>query len=217
MFKSVTLYTDQLVEMKNFYHNLLEIPIIEKGKNFFTLSIGTSTLTFKQSEGNSIYHFAFNIPGNHLTSAKRWLTERVSLNKEDDKDEIFYKNFNADAIYFDDPSGNIVEYIGRRTVIHDGEFSIQSLINISEMSVTTPYVKIVGQQLMEIGIPTFHNQSLQEDDLNFLGMDDTYVVLVPPNRTWYFSDVKSKTDPLEIKFTSNREIIITKDGRLKLK
>src|SRR5690625_4251509 len=114
MFKSVVLYTNKLIELKNFYHHLLEFPISEKGDHFFSLRIGTSTLTFKQSEEKSIYHFAFNIPGNHITTAKHWLSERVSLNKEDGKDEIYYKSFNADAIYFNDPAGNIVEFIGRR-------------------------------------------------------------------------------------------------------
>lgn len=214
MFKSFVLYTDKLDELNHFYHHLLGLPIIEKADNFFSLRIGTSTLTFKQSEGNSIYHFAFNIPGNHIPSAKRWLSDHVTLNKEDGKNEVYYKSFDADAIYFSDPVGNVVEYIGRRTVQYEGEFSIHSLINISEVGITTPYVMDVGQKIMQLGIPARNEKPLIADSLNFLGMKGTYLVLVPPNRKWYFSEVMSKTSPLEITLTNNRKITLTKGGQL---
>ena len=128
IFKAVTLFTNQLNELKSFYQNILEMPLIKDGADSFTLRIGSSTLTFKASHLPAAYHFAFNIPGTHMAEAKKWLQERVELNREDGNDEIYYKSFDADAVYFDDPAGNVVEFIGRRTKIGLGNFTPNSLI-----------------------------------------------------------------------------------------
>ena len=212
IFKAVTLHTNQLNKLKDFYQNILEMPVIDEGVDSFTLQIGRSTLTFKESHLPAAYHFAFNIPGNHMTEAKKWLQARVELNREDGNDEIYYKSFDADAIYFDDPAGNVVEFIGRRTKNRAGNFTINSLLDISEMSITTPYVSEVAKKLQEIGVTSRNNKTIEPDSLNFLGEDDTYIILVPPNRRWYFSNKFSETYPLEIELVNDHSILIDKKG-----
>ena len=212
IFKAVTLQTNQLIGLKFFYQNILEIPVIDEGVGSFTMQIGRSTLTFKESLLPAAYHFAFNIPGNHMAEAKKWLQARVKLNREDNDDEVYYKSFDADAIYFDDPAGNVVELIGRRTKYGEGGFTINSLLDISEMSITTPYVPGVAEKLQEIGVTSRNNTKIKPDSLNFLGKDDTFVILVPPNRRWYFSNKVSETYPLEIQLFNDHAILIDKNG-----
>ncbi len=212
IFKAVTLHTNQLNELKDFYQNILEMSVIDEGVDSFTLQIGSSTLTFKESHLPAAYHFAFNIPGNHMAEAKKWLQARVELNREDGNDEIYYKSFDADAIYFDDPAGNVVEFIGRRTKNSAGNFTINSFMDISEMSITTPYVSEVAKKLQEVGVTSRNNKTIEPDSLNFLGKDDTYIILVPPNRRWYFSNKFSETYPLEIELVNDRSILIDKNG-----
>jgi len=212
IFKAVTLHTNQLNELKDFYQNTLDMLVVDETLDFFTLQIGKSVLTFKESHLPATYHFAFNIPGNHMSEAKKWLQARVKLNQEDGNDEIYYKSFDADAIYFDDPAGNVVEFIGRRTKYSEADFTISSLLDISEMSITTPHVLEVAEKIQELGVTSRNHESVEADSLNFLGKYDTYMILVPPKRRWYFSTQISETFPLKIILLNGHSILIDKNG-----
>lgn len=215
IFKAVTLHTNQLVGLKLFYQNILEMPVFDEGVESFTLQIGRSTLTFKESHLPAAYHLAFNISGNHMAEAKKWLQARVELNHEDGNDEVYYESFDADAIYFDDPAGNVVEFIGRRTKYSEGDFTISSLLDISEMSITTPDVSEVAEKLQEVGLMSRNNKKIESDSLNFLGENDTFIILVPPNRRWYFSNKVSETYPLEIELVNGCSILINNKGLIR--
>ncbi|WP_394120798.1 serine hydrolase [Planococcus donghaensis] len=213
MFKKVTLYTNQLEDMKGFYEYQLGFRIVEEDDTSFTLSIGESQLVFRESERAAVYHYALNIPGNQFTLAKWWASERVTLNRQEGMDEVFYANFDADAFYFQDPAGNIVEFIARRSVDRMGNFTVDSLLDISEVSITTPYVEEVGERIEEMDIPVRGNKGIDAKSLNFLGSGHAYIILVAPKRTWYFSKQKSETHPLAIELTDGRQITITEEGR----
>ncbi|KAA0957249.1 serine hydrolase [Planococcus sp. ANT_H30] len=213
MFKKVTLYTNQLVDMKGFYEYQLGFRIVEENETSFTLSIGESQLVFQESERPAIYHFALNIPGNQYTLAKHWASERVTLNRQEGMDEVFYANFDADAFYFQDPAGNVVEFIARRSVDRMGNFTVDSLLDISEVSMTTPYVEEVGELIEQMDIPVRGNKGIDAKSLNFLGSGHAFIILVAPKRTWYFSKQKSETHPLAIELRDGRQISMTEEGR----
>lgn len=213
MFKKVILYTNQLEDMKGFYEYQLGFRIVEEDESSFTLSIGESQLVFRESERAAVYHYALNIPGNQFTLAKWWASERVTLNRQEGMDEVFYANFDADAFYFQDPAGNVVEFIARRSVDRMGNFTVDSLLNISEVSITTPYVEEVGEQIDKMDIPVRGNKGIDAKSLNFLGSGHAYIILVAPKRTWYFSKQKSETHPLAIELIDGRQITITEEGR----
>lgn len=213
MFKKVTLYTNQLEDMKGFYEYQLGFRIVEEDEISFTLSIGESQLVFRESERAAVYHFALNIPGNQFTLAKWWAGERVTLNRQEGMDEVFYANFDADAFYFQDPAGNVVEFIARRSVDRMGNFTVDSLLDISEVSITTPDVEEVGEAIESMDIPVRGNKGIDPKSLNFLGSGHTYIILVAPKRTWYFSKQKSETHPLSIELSDGRQIDITEEGR----
>lgn len=214
MFKAVTLYTNELKQLKGFYGNVLELPILEASSSHFTLSIGTSKITFRASEQPASYHYAINIPGNQFTLAKQWALERVILNREDSVDEVYYTRFEADAFYFEDPAGNVVELIARRDIDKWSDFSVASLLNVSEVSITTPFVEKVGEQLQDVGLHISGHAEIEPNDLNFLGSKNTFILLVPPNRRWYFSKRFSATYPLEIELIAGNHIVVSKDGKV---
>lgn len=213
MFKKVTLYTSKLKELKGFYEYQMGFRIIEEDETSFVLAIGDSQLVFQESERAGVYHYAFNIPGNQFTLAKGWASSRIDLNRQEGMDEIYYANFNADAFYFQDPVGNVVEFIGRRNIDRLGNFTVDSLLNISEVSITTPFVEEVGRQIEDMDIPVRGNKGIDANSLNFLGQGDAFIILVPPKRTWYFSKQKSETHPLSIELTDGRQIHITEEGK----
>lgn len=200
--------------MQHFYLNDLEFPLVESTVNSFTIQGGESTLTFIHSDKSSAYHFAFNIIGNQMVSAKNWLNGRVLLNLEDGKDEHYYKSFDADAIYFEDPAGNVVEFIGRRNRKSIGDFTIPSILDISEISITTPFVTDTAKKIAMLGIQSRNQNPIKSESLNFLGAEDSYIILVPPNRRWYFSKKMSITCPLEIELFDQGRIIVDSDGNI---
>ena len=213
MFKKVTFYTDKLNEVKGFYEYQLGFRIIEEDDSSFMLAIGESQLVFRESDRPAFYHFAFNIPGNQFTLAKGWASSRVELNRQEGMDEIYYPNFDADAFYFEDPAGNIVEFLGRRNTDRMGNFTVDSLLNISEVSITTPHVAEVGKQIENMEIPVRGNKGVDPNALNFLGQGAAFILLVAPKRTWYFSKRKSEVHPLSIELTDGRQIDIDAEGR----
>ncbi|MBD7985850.1 hypothetical protein H9649_14855 [Sporosarcina sp. Sa2YVA2] len=213
MIKSATLYTDKLKAMKRFYGNLLELDMIESTDEHFTIRIGESLLTFKHTEQPAYYHYAINIPGNQFSMMKYWVQDRVTFNREEGRDEVYFPSFDADSMYFEDPAGNVVELIGRRKRDLFGDLTKESFLNISEIGVVTPYVAEVGDLLQDMGLPLRSGTDVNPDDLNFLGRGDTYIVLVPPGRRWYFSKKVSETYPLELTW-KDAKISLDADGKL---
>lgn len=213
MFKKVTLYTNKLSEMKGFYEYQLGFRIIEEDDVSFMVAIGESQLIFRHTDQPAFYHFAFNIPGNQFTLAKGWASSKIELNRQEGMNEIYYSNFDADAFYFEDPAGNIVEFLGRRNTDRMGNFTVDSLLNISEVSITTPYVAEVGQQIEDMEIPVRGNKGIDPASLNFLGKGAEFIILVAPKRTWFFSKKKSEVHPLSIEMKDGRKIDIDEEGR----
>lgn len=212
MFKKVTLYTNKLNEMKGFYEYQLGFRIIEEDESSFMLAIGESQLIFRQTLRPAFYHFAFNIPGNQFSLAKGWANSKVELNRQEGMDEIYYANFDADAFYFEDPAGNIVEFLGRRNTDRMGNFTVDSLLNISEVSITTPHVAEVGKRIEDMEIPVRGYKGIDPNSLNFLGRGAAFILLTPPKRTWYFSKRKSEVHPLSIELMDGRQIDIDEEG-----
>lgn len=94
-----------------------------------------------------------------------------------------------------------------------GNFTVDSLLSISEVSITTPHVEEVGGLLEEMDIPVRGNKGIDPNALNFLGSGHAYILLVAPKRIWYFSKQKSEIHPLSIELSDGRQINITEDGR----
>ena len=112
--RHLTLYTDKVNQLADFYSATLGLPLAGRGAETFTLSCGQSTLTFRQHAAVPPYHFAFNIPPRQEEAALAWLKERVAVLHGDDGEITDFPAWNARAVYFTDPAGNIVEFIARR-------------------------------------------------------------------------------------------------------
>ena len=72
----------QLKRMKDFYHRLLGIEVLDDRPKWLTIAAGLSRITFftaKPEDGKPFYHFAFNIPENKILAARTWQKERTSL------------------------------------------------------------------------------------------------------------------------------------------
>jgi catechol 2,3-dioxygenase-like lactoylglutathione lyase family enzyme len=220
--KTVVLFTKNVVQMKKFYSDVLGFSLLNEDKNSFRIAIGTSELEFssKEVEGSPYYHFAFNIPANKFNEAKVWTRERVSLLDEDGEDEVNFVHLPAHAFYFYDPAGNIVEFISRQSVSEDSTepFSIKSILNISEISLTVDDAISAGEKLTVIGVNERDNNAIGSKMLNFMGERENgvFILLTQPGRKWFFSDKIAAIYPLEITLTDNNKIVINSNNELQV-
>lgn len=214
MFKTITLYTNQLKQLQRFYVNILNLPIESLNQSSFSVKIGTTKLIFSESNVPATYHFAINIPGNQFSIIKDWVENRYPLQTNEGLDEIYRSQFDADSFYIEDPSGNLVEFIGRRSRDFLGSFSIDAFYDISEISIVTPFVYDIGEQIQDEAIPLHFATKINEHAVNYLGENDTFLVLVPENRKWAFSERESETHPLIIELTNEKIISVKPDGKI---
>lgn len=211
----VTLYSNALEEMKDFYLNKLDFQLLHSSEMSFSIQVGESELEFRKNNLNSklLYHFAFNIPSNQFSEAKEWAKKMVVLNVEDGEDEVYFSRSNAHSFYFMDPAGNIVEFISRHTISPESNepFSVHSILNVSEMSMTTDQVLAVGNQLIEYGISVRDGEALS-DGFHFMGENGVYLLLGLSGRRWFFSELDAAVHPLLIEIDSEKQIEINRQG-----
>ncbi|MBK7871677.1 MAG: hypothetical protein IPJ74_13875 [Saprospiraceae bacterium] len=144
--KSLHLLTAApLAEMKHFYHNLLELPILNEKPKELSVRAGETDITFLKIDASQqpFYHFAFNIPENKIIAARIWQKERSPLFATpshmidpDYPDDIrHFRNWNAHSVFFWDPAGNILEYIARHDLKNkaSGDFSGKDILCASEI------------------------------------------------------------------------------------
>ena len=216
------LQTAKLGEMKAFYRDTLGFRFLHEDDCSFRVSVGASELIFTAHEvqGSPAYHFAINIPANQFVEAKSWAKERVVLQTEEGEDEADFDHLPAMALYFLDPSGNIVELIARKTSGdgRPGAFSVDSLLNISEIGVVVDDPVKAGGQLAEIGVMERDRDKLSPGSLNFMGLREKgiFIILAPRGRRWIFSDTLSEIYPLDITLSDGSLIILDVDGDFKV-
>ncbi|WP_183163935.1 VOC family protein [Alteribacter keqinensis] len=197
-FKDITLFTHKLTEMKDFYKKVLELHINSEDKSHFSVQIGSTNLVFKQSEPGSepVYHFAVNIPENKRKEAKSWIASKVELNTENDSDEVFFESWNAHAIYFEDPSGNILEFIARHNLNNAVEhrFSSGDFTCISELGIVVDDVIPFVRKLNDLGLPNWKEDN---EGLTPVGDEHGLFITVKEGRRWFFTKKAAEFYPCE--------------------
>jgi catechol 2,3-dioxygenase-like lactoylglutathione lyase family enzyme len=187
--ENITLLTSNLHETKDFYTKILELKLINENSNEFTVEVGLTDLTFKQTDkrSNPYYHFAIDIPENKMDEVKIWTKYRAKLNTEEGQDEVSFKTWNAHSIYFEDPSGNIVEFIARHNLNNgiEHKFSSEELLSISEIGIVVEEVIPFVRTLNKIGIPNWREDS---DGLTPVGNEEGLFIVVKNGRRWFFSE-----------------------------
>jgi catechol 2,3-dioxygenase-like lactoylglutathione lyase family enzyme len=117
--KETCLYVHDLEKAKTFYHEVLELPLINyaPGKHLF-LRAGHSVLLLFNPEdsksktsppahfGGGKQHFAFEVSAENYANAKAEIISKgISL-----LDEVTWKSGKR-SFYFNDPEGNVLEIV----------------------------------------------------------------------------------------------------------
>jgi len=201
------IQSNNIQETAAFYQNVLNLSILKKDSRSVTIQAGESVLQFIENlQFNSIYHFAFNIPQNKLQEAIQWVTNKVDLIVIEDATVIAnFENWNANAVYFYDNNGNILEFIVRYDLnnAQTEPFSSHSILNISEIGIVNENPLVLANQLI-----TQHNlESFSKNDNSelfaALGDDEGLLIMVRPGRNWYPTQIPSDSNTTEVRIENN--------------
>jgi catechol 2,3-dioxygenase-like lactoylglutathione lyase family enzyme len=182
----LTLFTTHLAEQKQFYTNLLALPLVVADEEKFTVKIGVSSLTFIASKSANPAHFAINISSYKIQEALEWMQQRVDILLCEGEPIADFSNWNAEALYFYDVDGNIVEFIARKglDIKNTHPFSSTDLLSISEIGIVSSDNKAIYDELNAMRpIPIY--------DGNFerfcvLGNDEGLFILVNNTKKKWF-------------------------------
>lgn len=195
------LHANKLDEMRSFYQKTFGLEMASDTSTGFTLKTGLSTIKFKaaQPQTQPFYHFAFNIPENQFAEAKVWLAKRTPLliDSSTGKDEVHFAAWNAHAVYFRDPAGNIGEFIARHTLKNGSSaaFSEQSLLCVSEIGLVTGDPRSLSAE-----VSTKLSWPKSGSELAFVGDDMGYLIVAPTGRPWLPDRIqKAAMAPVQVK------------------
>jgi catechol-2,3-dioxygenase len=180
---SLTLLTSALPALRAFYAEALELPVAEADAGRFAVEAGRTRLIFEAAPPGwaGFYHFAFNIPAGQFAAAKTWLSARAALRRDRaGADEFDFANWDARALYFDDPAGNIGELIARRGVNESGG-PIQC---VSEIGLVSDDVRALTGVLRErLGAQLYRGS--ESDSFAAVGDEHGLFICVRRGREWF--------------------------------
>lgn len=117
--KETCIYYRDLEKAKDFYHQLLELPIISyvKGKHIFFRAGSSVLLCFNPDESRlkksppphhaeGKYHFAFEVSREEYEKHKKEILSRGIIIS----DKVIWET-GQESFYFEDPEGNVLEIV----------------------------------------------------------------------------------------------------------
>jgi hypothetical protein len=187
-FAEVTLAAP--LDLRDFYGRGLGLPLDGEA-----IVIGETRLRFRIEDGDAFYHFALLVPGDRFDAALAWARERVEL-----LGEVFdFEAWDARAVYFHDPAGNIVELIAHVGLEENGRseaFDAEELVGLSELGVVDDPSRQL-RLLERPGLQLWDGTIDEPDRLAFVGEKGRTLILAPPGRGWLPTDRPAEPHPVE--------------------
>ncbi len=192
--RDIMLYTADFEQQRTFYTETLGFPVAEQDDNSFTLRAGWTRLTFRPSRDNSrhIHHIAFNIPPHQVVTALTWTEARTSLLQHEGNKIVDFSTttWQARSCYFEDATGNVLEWIGRQRTPapHAPDaFSPANVLGVGEIGFALEEPAKLTQMLRDtLDLPVFDG----DPDGSFcaLGDDHGLLIVVETGRNWLPTD-----------------------------
>jgi catechol 2,3-dioxygenase-like lactoylglutathione lyase family enzyme len=174
-------------ELADFYGSRLGLSMASSsGEPSF--QIGETTLDFVAGPGAAFYHFALLVPGNRFDAALAWANERTTLLPEPRTGEVVFDFdfWDANACYFEDPAGNIVELIAHRGIDGtdaDGPFLAAELTGLSELGLVGDLPEM-AESLARLGLHGWAGSADPSGGLAFVGEQARTLILAARGRGW---------------------------------
>jgi hypothetical protein len=191
---------DRLPALADFYGELgLEAEPRDAGR--VALVAGETVLEFAAAAGEPFYHVALLVPGDRFDAALSFASARVALLPGPDAGSVRvdFPAWSADACYFEDPAGNIVELIAHRGLDEngaDGPFRPAELVGLSEVGIVGDTVALAAG-LCELGLRVWDG-TVERPGLAFVGEKARTLILAPPGRGWLPTGRPAEPHPVEV-------------------
>jgi hypothetical protein len=183
-------------DLRGFYGVELGLPV-----DGDAIVVGETRLRFEVDEDSgAFYHFALLVPGDRFDAALTWAQERVEVLG----DVWEFDNWDALALYFHDPAGNIVELIAHHGLEengHSGDFAAEELVGFSELGLVGDRSALLAD-LEERGLELFSGSIDEPDALAFVGEKGRVLILSRPGRGWLPLGRAAEPHPVEFKLES---------------
>ncbi len=197
-----------LVEARHFYHDVLQLPVLEETAELLVLQAGSSRLAFERVVGwQGKYHFAFDVPENQVDEAAAWISTKAKIASSNGQ-TIFRstERWNANMVYFYDSAGNILEFIGRHNQPNasDEPFSEGSILSISEIGLTSNDVEKTIQSLRDtLGITIYDGAG--SNSFSAVGDEFGLLIVVRQGRYWYpETGIAAELNPVSVTLISDK-------------
>jgi len=191
-----------LVEARHFYHDILNLPVLEETADLLVLQAGSTRLVFECVVGwQGKYHFAFDVPENQIDEATAWITGKAKLATSNGQ-TIFKSGigWNANMVYFYDPAGNILEFIARHNQPNasDEPFSERSIIAISEIGLAVVDVERTVKWLCDTLHVTVYDGA-GSNSFSAVGNESGLFIVVKQGRIWYpETGIAARLNPVSV-------------------
>ncbi len=189
--------------LADFYAGVLGLPRAAPSaddREVVAFQVGATRLTFHGRPADTVspYHFAFNITPRKFAEAKSWLSGRVSLLRNGDSDDFDFASWNAHAVYFRDPAGNVAELIARHDLPDDapGPFGPSDFLGVSEIGVVVPEVPAFVDAVQDrLGLAAYRPGS---EVFAPIGDEHGLLIVVREGRPWFPTDSQARIQPIEM-------------------
>jgi catechol 2,3-dioxygenase-like lactoylglutathione lyase family enzyme len=201
---------DRMTDMRAFYERTLELPVRAATEDLdFTTAIGETELAFAAAPGEPFHHFALLVPGDRFGAALAWASERVTLLPHSTSSEVVFDfpAWNAQACYFHDPAGNIVELIAHRdreATGASGGFAGTELLGLSELGLVGQPTAMAPALEQRLDLTVWDGQVADRNALAFVGEPARTLILVPTGRGWLPTGRPAQRHPLEAVLSAER-------------
>lgn len=188
--------------LADFYAARLGVAPLEQTGERADFRIGETRLEFVPCAARSFYHFALLAPGNRFGAALDWAGGRTELLPDPETGDVVFdfSNWDAQACYFHDPAGNIVELIAHRGVGEtsaDGSFASAELFGLSELGLVGDTVAMYAVLARELALELWDGTVDEPGRLAFVGEKARTLILCPPGRPWLPTGRPAEPHPVD--------------------
>lgn len=201
--ETLHIFTPNLKEQRDFYGQMLNLPVETVSKNKFRVQVGYSRLQFEKNVEATPYHIAFHISAKKEKEALAWLKKRVGILKMGKHEIIDFSSWNANSLYFYDADKNIVEFISRRHLHQstDKGFSENDIHGIAEIGLATENVRAAYEKIhRKTGLKKYSGDF---EKFCPIGDDDGLLITIDRHQktTWFPTDDKALGSVFRINFS----------------
>ena len=120
----------------------------------------------------------------------------------------------AQACYFLDPAGNIVELVAHRGIAESGtqgEFRADELVGLSELGLVGD-PPAMAARLAELGLDVWDGTVDEPGALAFVGEQARTLILAPPGRGWLPTGRPAEPHPVDVVVSGSPERKVELEG-----